>query len=112
MDNSKELLKSIKNTLIGFSRYCFLVFTKDTTWTVVINEIKKPTVDGKSEWIRELNFQYGDLRKQDIDYETDWRFCEVKDKRKQVEVVGITRTKFPIKYPLWLTNGKVIKNNQ
>lgn len=58
-------------------------------------------------WITELNFYYGDLS--NINLETDLRFKEVKNKRKQAKFLGTCKTTFPIKYQLTLSNGKIIK---
>ena len=77
-------------------------------WSVVVNE-NKIGKDNNSQWVTELNFYMGDLQTKNIDWKTDWRFCEVKDKRKQVKMLGVCKTTFPIKYPLWITNGIIIE---
>jgi hypothetical protein len=77
-------------------------------WTVVLNE-HKTKKDGQSQWTTELHFYVGDLRNKDINWETDWRFCEVKGERKQGKMIGVYEGIFPIKYPLRLTNGITIE---
>lgn len=79
-------------------------------WTVIEREYLTEK-DGKMQWVTELNFYLGDLQSKEIDLKVDWRFCEVKDKRKQAIILGVCKTSFPIKYPLLLTNGTVIRND-
>ena len=54
-------------------------------------------------WIKSLQFWHGDLS--NIDFKTDDRFYEVKDKRKQIVLLGTVKdVKFPVKFPLILDN--------
>jgi hypothetical protein len=101
------MLSKIKNHLIAFINNCIKTIFFYKTWTVVLNEYKTEK-DGKLLWTKEYCFYNGNLQTQNIDWNSDWRFCEVKDKRKQAKILGVCKTKFPIKYPLYLTNGIVI----
>lgn len=78
-------------------------------WTVVLKECKIDN-DGNSQWITVLNFYNGDLSNKNIDWVNDWRFCEIKKKRKQVKLLGVCKAIFPIKFPLSLTNNIVIES--
>jgi hypothetical protein len=51
----------------------------------------------------------GDLSKDNIDMKTDWRFMEVKNKRSELKFLGTCKAEFPIRYPLLLDNGTVVK---
>ena len=48
-------------------------------WSVFLFERKVPEGDSV-DWVSNYSFYQGDLS--DVDLETDWRFCEVKDRRK------------------------------
>lgn len=65
----------------------------------------------KKQWNTSLFFMYGkhDLFSQ-IDFDTDWRFCEVTGKRKKSKLIGDCNTEFPIVYPLVLNDAKKINN--
>ena len=76
--------------------------------TAVVKE-HKIKINNEECWTRELNFYKGELQTKKIDWASDWRFCEVKDKRKQIYVLGVCKTTFPVKYPLLLANGNIIK---
>lgn len=105
----KYSIKKVKSFLIAFTRHCLQAFISSSNhWSVVASEYKIEK-DNKSQWVTELNFYMGDLQTKDIDWETDWRFCEVKNRRKQAKMLGVCKTVFPIKYPLWLTNGTIIE---
>lgn len=102
-------IKKVKNFLVGFVRHWLQVFTNDSDlWSVIVSEYKTGS-DYRSYWKRVLKFYKGDLQKKDINWVTDWRFCEVRDKRKQAKMIGTCRTTFPIKYPLRLTNGTIVE---
>jgi len=76
-------------------------------WSVFENEYK--TKVGKNyQWVKELNFYVGDLSNED--FKNDYRFKEVKDKRKQIKFLGLVETQFPVKYPLKLTNGTILED--
>lgn len=87
------------NLFVG-SNNCWSVFANE--YLIIENEKKK--------WVTELNFYMGKL--ENIDYKTDCRFCEIKDKRKQIKYLGTCKTKFPIKYPLLLKNGTWIEESE
>jgi hypothetical protein len=60
-------------------------------------------------WVNELVFYVGDLT--DVDLKSDWRFKEVKDKRKQLKLLGTKENLvLPIVYPLVLDDGRVIND--
>lgn len=97
------------NYIMAFTRHCLQSFVSGSnSWSVVVNECKIEK-DNKLQWVIGLNFYIGDLQTKNIDWKTDWRFCEVKDKRKQAKMLGLCKTTFPIKYPLWLTNWIIIE---
>jgi len=60
-----------------------------------------------NKWISEYHFYKGDLS--NVDLENDWRFKEIKDKRKQSKFLGTVNTDFPINYPLHLNNGAILE---
>jgi len=81
-------------------------------WTVFEVEhlyfIGKDT-DGKSinKWKKQIVFYFGYLT--NVEILSDWRFCEVKEKRKQAICKGIkTNPEFPIVYPLILDDGSIL----
>jgi hypothetical protein len=46
-----------------------------------------------------------------VDLKSDWRFKEVKDKRKQLKLLGTKENLvLPIVYPLVLDDGRVIND--
>lgn len=59
-------------------------------------------------WVKSLQFWYADFS--NLDFKTDWRFCEVKNKRTQAIFLGLIDDdiKFPIQFPIVLNNGKII----
>lgn len=61
----------------------------------------------KKEWIDEYFFIYGDITN-NFDVK-DWRFCEVKNKRKQVTLLGKGIVNFPVVFPLVLDNKVVLE---
>lgn len=66
-----------------------------------------PVFGKEKHWMPELTFYMGDWST--ADFKNDWRFKEVKDKRKELVFMGLCENpEFPIKYPLQLLNGKVI----
>jgi hypothetical protein len=77
---------------------------------------KKLNQDTKK-WESEIYFMHGAASNfENIDFDTDWRFCEVKGKREKSVLLGeidLKDSDFPIKYPLVLKNGtKVFENNK
>ena len=76
-------------------------------WSVFENEYKTK-VGNNYQWVKELNFYMGDLSNED--FENDYRFKEVKDKRKQLKFLGLVETQFPVKFPLKLINGIIIED--
>lgn len=58
-------------------------------------------------FVKEIFFYRGNI----IPSDTDWRFKEVKDKRKRLIRLGTATCNFPIEYPLILDNGFVINKN-
>lgn len=75
----------------------------DKVYSILRNEYR----DEHGGWKIELNFYEGDLS--EIDYSSDWRFNEVPKRRKESVFLGtITNPTFPIEYPLYLDNGKVL----
>ena len=51
----------------------------------------------------------------EIDLKTDWRFCEVKGKRKEAVLIGdveLNESDFPITFPLVLRNGLIVLNKE
>lgn len=73
---------------------------------------KKIVTKAKKElWIKELIFYVGNLSL--TDFKTDDRFKEVKNMRAESKFLGLTDEgfDFPVKYPLQLTNGFTIKEN-
>jgi len=67
----------------------------------------KDTHKQGKKWITQYIFYMNDLS--DVDLETDWRFKEVKNKRKLAEFLGTVNTDFPIEYPLHLNNGIILE---
>lgn len=65
-------------------------------------------------WITGLNFMVGNQDYYEkVDFENDWRFCEVKNKRKKSILIGdceLSDSDFPIKFPLTLKNGLIVLN--
>ncbi len=84
--------------------FCHL-FIKDSNLCTVF-EVERFK---ENKWITEIFFMRNDIR--DADIENDWRWCEVKGKRKQAKVLGIYRAKFPIKFPMLFINGLVINKD-
>jgi len=78
-------------------------------WSVFENEYRTKVGD-QYQWVKSLEFFYGDLSLAGIDFKTDWRFCEVPGKRNQVKFLGTVETDFPIKYPLILDNGTILED--
>ncbi len=78
-------------------------------WSVFENEFKTK-INEEVRWVKVLEFFAGDLSKSDIDFATDWRFCEVSGKRKQVKFLGTVETDFPVQFPLTLNNGVVLED--
>jgi hypothetical protein len=70
----------------------------------------KTKIDDKSQWVKDLQFYMGDLSKDLIHYETDWRFKEVLGKRKQVKFLGTVDVEFPVVFPLVLNNGVILED--
>lgn len=60
----------------------------------------------KKRWFKEYSFYWGDCKH--IFEKDDWRFCEVKGKRKLAEYMGKGWFKFPIKFPAKLDNGIIL----
>lgn len=79
------------------------------TWTVF--KVKKKDPDTK-QWVAELFFMMGGVKEfEKFDFETDWRFCPVKDKREKAALLGdvdLEPADWPIKFPLVLKNGLVL----
>jgi hypothetical protein len=75
-------------------------------WSVFECEYKTK-VEEEYKWVKELRFYMRDISNEDL--KNDWRFCEVKDKRKQAKFLGTVETEFPIKFPLTLYNGKILE---
>lgn len=65
--------------------------------------------EGVYQWITEFNFYMGDLS--NVDTSNDWRFKEIKNKRKMSKFLGVVETTFPIQYPLTLNNGIIISKD-
>ena len=64
--------------------------------------------DDKSivEWVKQLAFYSGGIDPITLDPTKDWRFCEVKDRRRVAIFKGqITSLTFPVVYPLVLDNS-------
>ena len=82
------------------------------TWTVFKRKRKDPET---KQWNTELFFVMGSEKSfEGIDLNTDWRFCEVKDKREKAVLLGNVDLKdedWPISYPLLLKNGTEILGN-
>ena len=78
-------------------------------WSVFENEFKTK-VDDKYQWVKKLNFYYGDLSEENLT--NDWRFKEVPERRKQVKFLGTVETEFPVKFPLILNNGLVLEDTK
>jgi len=76
-------------------------------WSVFEKEYTTK-INNKYQWVKELNFYIGDLTNED--FKNDYRFKEVKDKRKQVKFLGTVETEFPLKFPLKLNNGIILEN--
>lgn len=53
---------------------------------------KLVVINDKKEWVKENVYYHGDLS--NIDLTRDWRFCEVKDKRKQLKFIGLVYDKW------------------
>lgn len=49
-------------------------------------------------WVKSHSFYLGNLSKTKLN--DDWRFKEVKGKRKEAIFLGLVHTDFPVKYPL------------
>ena len=72
-------------------------------YSVLINEYK----NDKGEWEKQYNFFKMDLS--ETSFDEDWRFNSIPNKRKESVFLGtITDPKFPLDYPIYLDNGKVI----
>lgn len=84
-----------------------------TTWTVFRVEKRDPDT---KKWVVELFFMMGEAKSfQAIDFNTDWRFCEVKDKRKNTLLFGdvdLEDGDWPIRFPLKLKNGLILENGE
>jgi hypothetical protein len=81
-------------------------------YTITENEFfiyDSKTKTGK--WVKQYQFWNGDLT--DTNFNNDSRFCEVKNRRKLVKLMGVkTNIKFPIVYPLILDNGTVLSAHE
>ena len=80
----------------------------DDIWSVFRLE-HNIMIDKKLQWVIELIFYKGDLSLLS-NMDKDWRFKPVENKRKQVILLGICETKFPVKFPLSLYNGLILNN--
>lgn len=103
MKRVKSLTKNMKyEKTIPFDSHVII----SNLWTVFANHhvIEK---NGNRQWVTELNFYMGDLS--GVDFSTDWRFKEVKNRRLQLKFLGTCQTNFPVQYPLRLDNGTIIK---
>jgi hypothetical protein len=77
----------------------------------VISVVETEYHDKKSGRVVELQFWNSDISA--VDFEKDWRFCEVGKKRRQSKFLGLVENlSFPVEYPLILTNGTIISNNE
>ena len=57
--------------------------------------------DGENKvWNKSISFYQIDFLNSDIDLKTDWRFCEVKDKRTQSVFLGYYNGTFPVELPI------------
>lgn len=78
----------------------------ENIWTVF--RVKKKDPETKK-WVSELFFMMGGEKSfEDVNFDVDWRFCEVKDKREKAVLIGeanLTDQDWPIRYPLKLKNG-------
>jgi len=76
---------------------------KNKVYSVLINEYK----NDKGIWEKQYNFFKLDLS--EINFSDDWRFKAIPNKRKESVFLGnITDPKFPLEYPIYLDNGKVL----
>ena len=58
-------------------------------------------------WVKRHGFYVVDIN--DCDLKTDYRFCEVKDKRKEAIVLGtVSEISFPVAYPITLDSGLIL----
>lgn len=79
--------------------------------SIVISVVETEYHDKKLGRVVELQFWQADLT--EVDFETDLRFCKVGEKRQQSKFLGLVENlSFPVEYPLILTNGRRISNNE
>ena len=78
--------------------------TKNEIWSAF--KVEKFDVANK-QWYEELFFYMGDCT--NIYNKNDWRFCEIKDKRKFAIYIGKGIIDFPIKFPITLDIGIVLE---
>ena len=57
-------------------------------------------------WQKSYAFYLGDLS--NIKFSDDWRFKQVKDKRKESVFLGFGNINFPVLFPIILENGFVL----
>jgi len=73
----------------------------------VYSVLKNESLNHNGEWGVEYNFYNMDLST--IVMSDDWRFNEIPNRRKESIFLGIiTDPKFPLEYPIYLDNGKVL----
>ena len=75
-------------------------------YSIFLNEhFKTENPNSKKMWVKSYTFYHLDVKT--IDIGKDWRFKEVKNKRKESIYLGECEVRFPIKYPI-----EVIKDDK
>lgn len=76
-------------------------------WTVFENEFLIE-INSEKVWKSEHIFYMGDLTLTET--KSDSRFKEVKGKRREMKILGVARMVYPVKYPVLLTNGRLLRD--
>lgn len=85
---------------------------KENEWSVFLSNRKVIKEEGKKQiWVWEKVYNFYKVDISEIDIKTDLRFKFIKDKRQQSVYLGLCETKFPVKFPLTLTNGTILEKD-